>query len=449
MTNGNAQRGSDQAAGKFHLAFIFNFTPDDWQGPFGTGGSPWDGKFHTEVAQALERACFDYVIIEDKLMVPESYGGSSEAALKQAMVVPKHDPVPLAVAMGVATSQLGIVATLSTLAYPPFMTARLSSTLDSMLGGRFGWNIVTSAEDLAAQNFGLDKLPPRDVRYEMADEYVDVVRQLFASWDADAVVLDREKGVYADHTKVRPIHFKGKYFQVRGPLNTVPSPQHRPAFVQAGASPRGRAFAARNADSIIAIANGVEGMKQFRDDVRAHAKDHGRDPDDIKVLFCITPVLGETEQDAWDKHTRMINSPEFIHDILAETSALTEIDFAQFDLDEPLPYRLETNGEQGSLDQLQQWGTGKTLRELVVDAAGGLVSSVELIGTPDQVAERMGEVMEEVGGDGFMITTPVLRLNRRYIAEVADGLVPALQRRGLTRSAYTPGNTLRQNLLEF
>jgi FMN-dependent oxidoreductase (nitrilotriacetate monooxygenase family) len=283
----------------------------------------------------------------------------------------------------------------------------------------------------------------------MADEYVDVVKQLFQSWDPDAVVLDRDKGVYADPDKVRPTHFKGKYFSVRGPLNTVPSPQHRPAFVQAGASPRGRAFAARNADSIIAIASGVESMKDFRDDVRRHAEKFGRDPDEIKVLFCVTPTLGETEQDARDKQARMVSSPQFIQDILAQVSALTEIDFAQFDLDKPLPHRLETNGEQGTLDKLQQWGSGKTLRELVIDAAGGLVSSVDLVGTPDQVAERMGEVMEEVGGDGFMITTPLLRLNRRYIAEVTDGLIPALQRRGLTRSAYTPGRTLRQNLLEF
>ncbi|RKN77443.1 LLM class flavin-dependent oxidoreductase [Streptomyces klenkii] len=434
---------------KFHLAFIFNFTPDDWQGPFGTGGSPWDGKFHTEVAQALERACFDYVIVEDKLMVPESYGGSSEAALRQAMSVPKHDPVPLAVAMGLATSHLGIVTTLSTLAYPPFMTARLSSTMDSMLGGRFGWNIVTSAETLAAQNFGMSELPARSVRYEMADEYVDVVRQLFASWDKDAVVLDREKGVYADHTKVRPIHFKGKHFSVRGPLNTVPSPQHRPAFIQAGASPRGRVFAARNADSVIAIANGAEAMRHFRDDVRRHAEEFGRDPDSVKVLFCVTPVLGETEQDARDKQARMVSSPQFIHDILAQTSALTEIDFAQFDLDKPLPHRLETNGEQGSLDQFQQWGSGRTLRELVADSAGGLVSSVELVGTPDQVATRMGEVMDEAGGDGFVLTTPLLRLNRRYVAEVTDGLVPELQRRGLTRASYTTGRTLRENLGEF
>ncbi|WDZ85071.1 NtaA/DmoA family FMN-dependent monooxygenase [Micromonospora cathayae] len=433
---------------KFHLASIFNFTPDDWQGPFGNGGSPWNGRFHVEVARAFERACFDFVIIEDKLMVPETYGGSSEAALRQGTIAPKHDPVPLAAAMGLATSHLGIVATLSTMAYPPFMTARLASTMDSLLEGRFGWNIVTSAEDLAARNFGLESLPPRDVRYEMADEYVDLVRELFGSWDEDAVVLDRENGVYVDASKVRPINFVGKYYQCRGPLNTVPSPQHRPAFVQAGASPRGRRFAARNADAIIAIANGVEGMRRFRDDVRAHAVAAGRDPDEIKVLFCVTPTLGETEREAIGRHQRMVSSPQFIRDLLIQTSSITEIDFARFDLDEPLPERLTTNGEQGSLDMFQQWGSGKTLRQLVMDSAGGLVSSLELIGTPDQVAERMGEAMEEVGGDGFVITTPSLRMNRRFAIDIADGLVPALQRRGLTRSAYTKP-TLRQTLTEF
>ncbi|MGM1062376.1 NtaA/DmoA family FMN-dependent monooxygenase [Saccharothrix sp. Mg75] len=433
----------------FHLAFILNFTTDDWQGPFGNGGDPWDGEFHIGVAQALERACFDYVIIEDKLMVPETYGGSAAAALRQAAIAPKHDPVPLAAAMGKATSELGIVATLSTMAYPPFMTARLSSTMDSLLRGRFGWNIVTSAEDLAAQNFGMDGLPPREQRYEMADEYVDLVRQLFDSWDADAVVLDRERGVFADPDKVRPIHFRGKYFASRGPLNTVPSPQHRPAFVQAGASPRGRAFAARNADSVIAIANGPEEMKRFRDDVRAKAAEQGRDPDSVKVLFCVTPTLGETDAEARERHERMVNAPGFIQDVLVQVSALTQIDFAEFDLDRPLPRRLETNGEKGTLDQFQQWGSGKTLRQLVVENAGGLVSSVELIGSPDTVAERMGEVMAEVGGDGFMLTTPLLRLNRRYIADVTEGLVPALQRRGLARDRYEPGRTLRQRLLEF
>ncbi|MEP9367700.1 NtaA/DmoA family FMN-dependent monooxygenase [Xanthobacter sp. VNH20] len=432
----------------FHLAWFMNFTPDEWREPFGNGGYPWDGRFYIEMAQTLERACFDYIMIEDKLMVPETFGGSRDFALKNAMMVPKHDPAPLATAMGMATSRLGVVATMSTLAYPPYLLARLCSTIDSLTRGRFGWNIVTSAEDLAAQNFGMDKLPLRETRYEMADEYMEVVSKLFDSWDSDAVVLDRENGIYADPSKVRTIDHKGKYFQVRGPLNTVPSPQGRPVYVQAGASPRGRDFAALHADSIISVASGVAEMKKFRDDIRARAVKLGRDPNAIKVLFCITPTLGETEAEAKAKYQRLVSSPHFINDTLSSLSAITEIDFSKYDVDKPLPEKLVTNGESGTLDKFQQWGSGKTVRELVVDGGGGLVSSVELIGTPDQVADRMGEVMEEVGGDGFLITTPVLRVSRRYIMEVADGLVPALQRRGLTRTAYTH-QRLRDNLLEF
>jgi long-chain alkane monooxygenase len=436
------------SARPFHLAWFMNFTPDEWREPFGNGGYPWDGRFYMEMAQTLERACFDYIMIEDKLMVPETYGGSRDFALKNAMMVPKHDPAPLATAMGMATSRIGVVATLSTLAYPPFLLARLCSTIDSLTRGRFGWNIVTSAEDLAAQNFGLDKLPLRETRYEMADEYMDVVRKLFDSWDQDAIVLDRNKGIYADPSKVRTIDHQGRFYKVRGPLNTVPSPQGRPVFIQAGASPRGRDFAALHADSVISVASGVASMKAFRSDIRARAVKQGRDPDKIKILFCVTPTLGETEEDAAEKYKRLVSSSHFITDTLASISAITEIDFAKYDIDRPLPEKLVTNGESGSLDKFQQWGSGKTVRQLVMDGGGGLVSSVELIGTPDTVADRMGEVMEEVGGDGFLITTPVLRVSRRYVVEVADGLVPALQLRGLARTSYSH-EKLRDNLLAF
>jgi long-chain alkane monooxygenase len=142
------------------------------------GGSPWDGRFYADMAHALERACFDYIMIEDTLMVSEAYGGTAEAALKHALQVPKHDPSPLAAIISAATRRLGVVATFSTMAYPPWMLARLCCTLDHIAGGRFGWNIVTSGEDAAAQNFGMDQLPPREQRYAMADEYVDVVCQL-------------------------------------------------------------------------------------------------------------------------------------------------------------------------------------------------------------------------------------------------------------------------------
>jgi FMN-dependent oxidoreductase (nitrilotriacetate monooxygenase family) len=431
----------------FHLGWFMNFTPGEWDHPLATGGSPWDGRFYVDMALALERACFDYIMIEDTLMVSETYGGTAEAGMKHAQFVPKHDPSPLAALIGTATQRLGVVATFSTLAYPPFMLARLCSTLDHIAGGRFGWNIVTSGEELAAQNFGLEHLPPRQQRYDVADEYVDLVCRLFDSWDADAVVMDRQTGTYADFRKVRPIHFEGKFFKCRGPLNTVRSPQGQPVFVQAGGSPRGRAFAARHADSIIAVANGIGGMRQYREDVRGHAKKFGRNPDHAKVLFLIYPILAETDAEARAKYQRMIASPAFIERSLAGISSITDIDFSQFPLDEPLPH-LTTNGEQGSLDKFAQWGSGKTLRQLAMERFEAVEPDLEFIGSPDTVAERMGQVMEAVGGDGFLISTPFQRTSRRFITEVTEGLVPALQRRGLARTTYT-GTTLREVLREF
>jgi alkanesulfonate monooxygenase SsuD/methylene tetrahydromethanopterin reductase-like flavin-dependent oxidoreductase (luciferase family) len=259
------------------------------------------------------------------------------------------------------------------------------------------------------------------------------------------VVLDRETGTYADASKVHTIDFEGKFFKVRGPLNTVRSPQGRPAFVQAGGSPRGREFAARTADSVIATANGIDGMKEYREDIRRRAERNGRDPDDVKVLFLVAPVFGETDEEARAKKDRMVNGDDYAEEALALISSVTDIDFSALPLDEPLPEDLTTNGEQGSLTKFAQPGSGKTLRRLAQDS---VADSVELVGTPDTVAGQMGDVMAAVGGDGFLLTTPTQRVSRRYITEVVDGLVPALQRRGLARTEYGFDH-LRDTITEF
>jgi len=432
---------------KFHLGWFTNFSVDEWNDPLASsGGTPWDGEFYIEFCKALERACFDYFMIEDTMMVPESYGGSSRLALKGANQAPKHDPMPLAAVLSSHTRHLGIVATMSTLAYPPFLLARASATIDHLSRGRFGWNIVTSGEDLSAQNFGLDKLTEHDLRYDMADEYMDVVNALFGSWEPDAIVMDRETETYADWTKVKPINFKGKWYACRGPLNTAPSPQGRPTYVQAGGSEKGRDFAAKHADSVISVAQGPKAMKEFRDDVRARAAKFGRNPDDIKLLWLFSPVMDATESAARLVNELGMSQDRFADRRLALMSAITEIDFSQFPMDEPLPLDLTTNGETHSLKRFAQLGSGKTLRQLITE--GGKGGCVESIGTPDQVAAHMGEIMAEVGGDGFLICNPFHRNTRRYIAEVTDGLVPALQRRGLVRTEYTK-KTLRETLLEF
>ncbi|MGW1617138.1 NtaA/DmoA family FMN-dependent monooxygenase [Streptomyces sp. NPDC002285] len=430
-------------ANRFHLGWFCTFITDSWTGTWGSGGDPWDGEFYVELARALERACFDYVLVEDKLMVSTAYGGTMEASLKHG-AAPKHDPMPLAAVMAYCTSQLGIVATMSTSFYPPWMLARLAATVDHLSRGRFGWNVVTSSEDLAAQNFGMDRIPAHDLRYDMADEYVDLVQRLWDSWDTDAVVKDRERGVYADHTKVHTVDFQGRFYRSRGPLNTVRPPQGHPVLCQPVRSAAGMNFAAKYADTIITIGDTVAGMKAYRTEVHRLMRAHGRDPADCKLLYLVNPVVDETDEDARLKVDRWIADPGHIEYILTEISKITGVDFAQFDLDQPIPPGIQAV-ERFAFEKFAQPGSGRRLRDLV---GLGIEETVDLVGSPETVAAKMGDIMDEVGGDGFLINSPTLRPDRRYIAEITVGLVPALQRRGLVRTEYRHAH-FRDNLLDF
>src|ERR1700740_1314694 len=197
---------------KFHLGWFLNYVADEWNGTWGDGAKDFSGDFYVEMAQDLERACFDYILIEDKLMVSTAFDGTMQYDLKHG-VNPKFDPVPMAVAMLRAPQRLGVGATMSTSFYPPFMLARLASTVDHMSRGRFGWNVVASAGGRAAQNFGLDQLWEHDERYHRAEEFLEVVTRLWDSWEPDAVVRDQATGTLTDYTKVHTIDFEGKYFK--------------------------------------------------------------------------------------------------------------------------------------------------------------------------------------------------------------------------------------------
>jgi alkanesulfonate monooxygenase SsuD/methylene tetrahydromethanopterin reductase-like flavin-dependent oxidoreductase (luciferase family) len=190
----------------------------------------------------------------------------------------------------------------------------------------------------------------------------------------------------------------------------------------------------------------VEAMKAYRDDIHARMEAIGRDPSHCKLLFLVSPIVADTHDEALAKAERWFNSPLYIEYMLAEISSITEIDFAQFDLDEPLP-EVWTNGERGALESFVSRGKDKTLRELVTNT-GVIGGNLQFCGTPEEVADEMDDVMKQVGGDGFLITSPVMRLNRRYVTEITDGLVPELQKRGLTRREYA-GTMLRDHLREF
>ncbi len=432
----------------FHLSlFLEGSSVQAW-------GEPWTGRIgetwmrpdlFVDAARALERACFDYVLLEDSSYIGESFRGSREIYLHHAISVPRQDPSVVASLMAAATSRIGIVPTFATFAYPPYLLARLVATLDQVSGGRAGWNVVTGSSDFAARNFGLDALPEHDLRYDMADEYVDLVGRLWGSWQPGALVADTETGRLVDHAKVNQVDFEGVYYRSRGPLNAGPVPQGRPVIAQAGGSGRGRQFAAAHADTIVAAANGVEAMRRYRDDVRARMAALGRDPDRCKVLFLVAPVLARDRADADAlRAERDARDARQIDRKMAFLGKITTIDFAQADLDAPVG-ELRTNGHQQILDDLKRKAGTRTLREMILHYARESYG-VDLVGTPDDLAARMGEVMEEVGGDGFLFTLP--NLNRRTVAEVEDGLVPALQRRGLARRSYAHAQ-FRDNLLDF
>jgi len=428
----------------FHLAWFVSrgYGPKAWRLPWG-GPRPetWTRPdLFVDLARAMERAAFDYIMVEDSSNIPYTYQNSHDTYLRLAVDSPKLDPAVLASFMIQATKHLGIVTTCSTTEYPPYLLARLMNTLDHVSEGRAGWNLVTGSNDGGAQNYSLDRQYPHDERYDMADEHVDIVTRLWESWEPDAMIVDPEKEIFADPSKVSPIHYEGKYFKVRGPLCAPRSPQGRPVICQAGGSARGRAFAARWAETIIASAGSVAAMKEFRNDVRARAAAYGRDPDSIKVLFLIQPIVDQFRDTAFERKKAMeadIESHLEWH--LASFSRLTGIDFSKYDVDEPLP-ELTSNGHQTVAARYK----GRTLREIA--GTGRSVAGIELVGTYQDVAAKMIEVADEVGGDGFLIMNG--ELTRRFITEITDGLVPELQRRGAVRKHYE-GKTFRENLLAF
>jgi alkanesulfonate monooxygenase SsuD/methylene tetrahydromethanopterin reductase-like flavin-dependent oxidoreductase (luciferase family) len=249
---------------------------------------------------------------------------------------------------------------------------------------------------------------------------MDLVGRLWDSWEPGALVADEDTGVYVDHTKVHLVNFEGEFYKCRGPLNTLPGPQHRPVICQAGGSGAGRAFGATHADTVIGSSNGMEPMRSYRRDMDGLLAERGRKPSDCKVLFLISPVLGDTEEEAQEKQRAITTqTAASLERSLFAMSYFSGMDLSKFDVDEPLP------------------------PDFV--AKHRATTSVELVGTPDKVAAQMDEITQEIKGDGFLVASPV---TLQSITEIARGLAPALKRRGAIRTGYEYP-TLRENLLAF
>lgn len=391
-----------------------------------------------ELAKLFERGRFDAVFLADVVGVYETFGGGRETAVREGLQVPVNDPSLLIPAMAYATEHLGFAFTQSILQEHPYNFARRVSTLDHLTKGRVGWNIVTSYLEGAGRNLGFGGLPPHTERYARAAEYVEVLYKLWeGSWEDDAVIADRARKIYADPSKIHDIDHVGKYYDVVGPHLSEPSPQRTPVLFQAGSSDSGRDFAARNAEAVFLGAVNPTGATAQIADVRARARSFGRDPSDIAFFQGLVLIVGSTEEEAARK---LAEYQEWISydGFAAHLSGSIGIDLGAIDPEAPIE-EVASNGVRGFFKGLIEAEPDKTwtFQELLERR----VWTRPVVGTPEQVADEL-QVWADAGVDGINIMyvkTP------GTFADVVDGLVPELQRRGLAQREYTPG-TLREKL---
>jgi FMN-dependent oxidoreductase (nitrilotriacetate monooxygenase family) len=344
-----------------------------------------------------------------------------------------------------ATSRIGLIATASTTYNAPYNLARRFASLDHVSGGRAGWNIVTTAERTTAQNFGLDDRPSHHERYQRAAEFVDVSIRLWDSWEDGAELGDKAAGLYADTSRIHQVNYAGDYFRVRGPLNVPRSPQGRPLLVQAGSSPDGREFAARYAEAIFTAQQTLADGQEFYADIKQRARRNGRDPDLIKILPGIVPVIGSTEAEAYalsDELEELI-IPEYG---LAQLSRVLEVPVDTLHLDQPLPAevygRPRVEGAQSRFDLITELGQREnlTVRQLIGRLGGGRGHRT-FTGTPEQVAGTIQDWFERGAADGFNVMPAALPSG---LATFAEQVIPIFRQRGLFRTEYT-GATLREH----
>lgn len=402
-------------------------------------GSPFDYtnlEYFKQAAQTAERGKFHAMFLADTLAVSEE---NFERPNLGAM-----DPAIVLASIAGFTNHIGLVATASSTYNEPYNIARRFSSLDHLSGGRAAFNIVTTFVPDVAANFGIDGLPKGDDRYDRAEEFVDVVLALWESWEEGSLVGDKATGKFADASLVHPIDYKGKHFNVKGPLTLPRTPQGRPLLFQAGASGRGRDLAGRTADVVFTAQNTLGAAQRFRDDIKQRAKSFGRDPDSIKVMPGLVAVLGGTEAEAKRRKDEL---DHFAGDAELRKLALrVGVPVSALELDKPLPLELiESNdkfrGSQGFRAAAVQLGKeqGLTVREIVYQNGGG---HLQVVGTPEQVADRIEHWYREDAVDGFNLMVDVLPSG---LDAFVDHVVPLLQSRGLFQREYK-GTTLRENL---
>lgn len=403
-------------------------------------------EYYQRIARVLEAGKFHMAFFDDRLALPDIYGGDHAGAVRHGIRVVKMDIVPILTAMGLATSRLGLGATYSTTYYEPFHVARVFATLDHMLGGRVAWNVVTSLNDSEAQNMNLGQHLGHDERYDRADEFMEVVLGHWDTWEDGAILHDRANGVFGDASKVHRLDHKGRYFQSRGPFTVPRTPQGRPVLLQAGQSGRGKSFASRWGDLIFVIYPNLKVGQRVYAEFKQQVAATGRDPATVRVCPAVYAVVAESRAMAQEK-LAMIEELADPMDGLALLSEVLNYDFSRKGMDEAF-----TEAEMASIGGLQairdrvvslSGKTTPTVRDFVKFSARGTVREFPLFcGTAKDVADQMEEWFLGDACDGFVLAATHMPGTYEDFVRLA---VPELQRRGMFRKEYT-GTTLRENL---
>ncbi|POO55319.1 LLM class flavin-dependent oxidoreductase [Agrobacterium rosae] len=402
-----------------------------WRHPKAEAGSE-NFDLLRRVSQMAEQAKFDMVFLAD---------GLTSSVDAHPSTIARFEPLTLLAALALVTEKIGLAATSSTTYGEPYHTARSFSSIDHLSNGRAAWNIVTTSYARTANNFSKSH-PEHDERYAVAEEFVDVVRGLWDSWDDDAFVKDKQSGVYADPDKVHILDHEGKYYSVKGPLNIPRSPQGHPILIQAGSSGPGQDLAARTADVVFTAQQSLAEAQAFYKSLKSRVEKFGRQADDVAVMPGFLPVVGRTAKEAAEK--------------LAELDQWTELKSAMPLLEERIGHSLGEYDPDSLLpdlpisDQLRSRAElltalarreNLTIRQLALRVAAGRGHHI-VLGTPVEIADRMQEWFEGRAADGFNVMPPFFPEGLEDFTEL---VVPILQERGLFRTEYE-GSTLRDHL---
>ncbi|MDO7390503.1 LLM class flavin-dependent oxidoreductase [Acinetobacter baumannii] len=426
----------------FEMNCIAHQSPGLWRHPQDRSVEYKDLEYWTDLAQILERGFFDGIFIADVLGIYDVYHQSAEHALTGAVQVPVNDPLQIVPAMAAVTKHLGFGVTTSISFEHPYPFARRISTLDHLTKGRVGWNIVTSYLESGSKNLGLKTQVNHDNRYDIADEYLEVLYKLWeGSWEEGSVLRDRESGIFADHKKVHPIQHEGKYFTVPGIHICEPSPQRTPVLYQAGASSRGQKFASQNAECVFIAAPSKIATKKVVQGIRQKLVQQGRDPYSVKIYALLSIVTDETDAKAQAKFKEYQSYGSY-DGALTLLSGWSGVDFSQYQPTDKVEY-IQTNAIQSLLDSYVNADPERvwTIEEIANwNSLGG--NGPVLVGSAETVSDALQQWVEDTDVDGFNLA---YILAHQTFADVVEFIVPELQKRGVYQTSYAQG-TLREKL---